>query len=208
MSAGTRPYSTWIENCDAAHDQPGEKNPIAPGDVAAAHYRALSWLQKVSSQLPDPNDMAIEGTRTPVKRAAKRWFDLDTPRVDPSTRGHWHHIVAAIDRIQSRAPQTTYVCREFNSAARAPRGLALRLDRPYFRRRLTSVNHRAALLVHEWSHMWGGHYITPLFESYCTRGRFWKLGPERRVRLPDAYMGFVHELVTGRTSMGILCWAP
>lgn len=104
--------------------------------------------------------------------------------------------------MKSRAPRTTYVCRDFSSAARAPRGIALRLDRAWFRRVMTSVDQRAALLVHEWGHMWGGPHITPFFESYCDGARFWKLGPERRVRLPDAYMGFVTQVVTGRTTPG------
>ena len=69
---------------------------------------------------------------------------------------------------------------------------------------LTSVDDRAFVLLHEWAHKYGPS-VHQIFETYCDASDFAKQPAEDLVAEPDAYAGYVFELVTGAAPSSTVC---
>ncbi|HSI59400.1 MAG TPA: DUF4157 domain-containing protein [Ideonella sp.] len=184
-----------VEDCDSS------SNPLQqPNTVRDAHARAFELLSAAIRLSANPADPQV------VAMAAK-YFHIALPATTPQQVLLWHRARRAMETMLQGDSAATYECepeQSFGNGFCSPGVVAVSLFNihlcPQWWLGFPTVDDRAAILVHEWGHKWGAG-VNRVFETYCHSPGFQRQSADDLVTQPDAYMGFVVELVTGSTPM-------
>ncbi len=180
-----------VEDCDAG-------NPMeTSASVTDAHKLAMTMLQSAITKAntsPQPAD---------VVQAAANHFKLALPPANPKDVKHWERVKTALSTMTKADQSATYECEPKQnwwnggciSGVEAISLWNIHLCPLWWEDHPTTLD-RAAILVHEWGHKWGKG-INRIFETYRFDKGYAGLPTEKRLHMPDAFMGFVYELHTG-----------
>lgn len=180
-----------VQDCDPA------ENPLQiPQTVHDAHQAALGMLTTAIQKSATPTDPAVQA-------AAIRYFKIPLPAIGPRDAALWNHVTRALATMRHADTDAIYECEPRQSwwhGGCIAGNVAVSLWNihlcPLWWTRYRTMDARAAILLHEWGHKWGKG-VNRIFETYCWEPKYAGLPAERRVTLPDAYMGYVYELATG-----------
>jgi hypothetical protein len=198
-SAGMVVQRHEVQDCGA---EAGSKHPA--NEVHAAHGRArtmLSIAEMESASASDPNVQAL----------ARKYFKIRVPPVSDSDKKLWFgRVRQVLSAMQKSNSETTYECEPEQSwkdglcskGAIAVTILNIHLCPNWWT--LRSVDDRAFVLLHEWAHRYGPS-VNQIFETYCDAAEFGGLSAGDLVAEPDAYAGYIFELVTGNAPSSTVC---
>lgn len=193
-----------VVGCRASKGRP-------PGAVMRAHELAVQMTTKAHNALPAAPDLEVRGAirvQPRVRELARLWFQLEWPARDLVERADWHHMLNGVRALYSGGPSTLYKCSTCNQSGLVlPGSRFVRLCDGWWQK-LLPLHKRAAIIIHEWGHFWGGRagLMRRMAESYCGRKRFNAMPASRLVQMPDAYMGFIYELALNMPlTAGWLC---
>jgi len=182
-----------IRDCSATSTPPQD-----PREVQEAHNRAEGMLTDAISLSNNPNQAVIT--------AANVFFKITVPSSTFRERQLWDRVLRNLDRMvppynltYQCGPQSGRLC---SSGATAWTVLRIHLCHPWWTNH-SQVNHRAAILIHEWVHA-SGIMWSRRRDIYCWDSTYATLSPRQRVDLPDAYMQYIYRLYTG----GDFCPTP
>jgi len=181
---------------------PGAAHPASA--VYAAHGRARTMLSIAESESASPSDPTVQAL-------ARKYFKLTVPAVSNRDKKLWFGRVRQVLAGMSKGHDgTTYECEPRQSwkdglcteGSMAVTILNIHLCPKWWN--LSSVDDRAFVLLHEWAHKYGPS-VHQIFETYCDAGDFAKQPAEDLVAEPDAYAGYIFELVTGGAPSSTVC---
>ncbi len=181
---------------------PGARHPVT--EVYAAHGRARTMLSIAETESASSGDPTVQAL-------ARKYFKLAVPPVTDRDKKLWFGRVRQVLSGMSRGQDsTTYECEPrqswkdglCTSGSMAVTILNIHLCPDWWN--LASVDDRAFVLLHEWAHKYGPS-VHQIFETYCDSSDFAKQPAEDLVAEPDAYAGYVFELVTGGAPSAAVC---
>jgi hypothetical protein len=173
-------------------------------EVYAAHGRARTMLSIAEMESATPSDPTVQAL-------ARKYFKLTVPAVTNRDKILWFGRVRQVLAGMSKGQDaTTYECEPRQSwkdglcttGTMAVTLLNIHLCPNWWN--LTSVDDRAFVLLHEWAHKYGPS-VHQIFETYCDASDFAKQPADDLVAEPDAYAGYIFELVTGGALSSTVC---
>lgn len=201
LLAGSRPtvQRYQVQDCGSGA---GAAHPASA--VYAAHGRARTMLSIAETESATPSDPT-------VRALARKYFKLTVPAMTNRDKRLWFGRVRQVLAGMSRGQVgTTYECEPRQSwkdglcteGTMAVTLLNIHLCPAWWK--LTSVDDRAFVLLHEWAHKYGPS-VHQIFETYCDASEFATQPAEDLVAEPDAYASYIFELVTGSAPSSTVC---
>lgn len=186
-----------VQDCGAGGTHPRSQ-------VDAAHGRARTMLSIAAMESADPRDPT-------VRALARKYFKLTVPPVTNRDKILWFGRVRQVLAGMSRGQDsTTYECeprQSWKDGWCRPGTFAVTIGNVHLCPAwwsLTAIDDRAFVLLHEWAHKYGPS-VHQIIETYCDASDFASQPAEDLVAEPDAYAGYVFELVTGAAPTSTVC---
>lgn len=201
LLSGRSPVVQRYEAQDCG-SSPGSPHPAT--EVYAAHGRARTMLSIAEMESASSADPAVQAV-------ARKYFKLTVPPATDRDKKLWFgRVRQVLSGMAKGQDSTTYECEPrqswkdglCTSGSMAVTILNIHLCPQWWG--LTSVDDRAFVLLHEWAHKYGPS-VHQIFETYCDASDFAKQPADDLVAEPDAYAGYVFELVTGAAPSSTVC---
>lgn len=180
------------EDCSGA----GKTN----SDLLKVHDEAKKLLE---SALDKTKTRTARGDRTEeVKAALREWFKIDldeTGNLFPHARA-FVHVKKALSSTFKACDKTSYECDEHGTFEVCKEGRnAVTLGNIHICPSWWDLpkDRKPIVLIHEWLHKYG-RGVNRVFETYCWEKEFEKLPRDERIKMPDAYEGYVSLLSQGK----------
>jgi len=164
--------------------------------VREAHARAVTMLNTAIRRSATTRDPA-------VRAAALRYFRITLPASTPEAVRQWTHVRHALTTMARAETKATYECEPRQTLVNgfcSPNTFAVTIFNihlcPDWWTTYADVDHRAAILIHEWGHAFGSGVAT-IIETYCTGSAYGRATTNQLITWPDAYMQFVWDLSIG-----------
>jgi len=154
----------------------------------------LSVAEMESASADEPN----------VQAFARKVFQgqCATPVGDSDKKLWFGRVRQVLSAMQKSNSETTYECepeQSWKDGLCSKGALAVTILNNHPRPNwwtLRSVDDRAFVLLHEWAHRYGPS-VNQILETYCDAAEFGGLSAGDLVAEPDAYAGYIFDLVTG-----------
>jgi Domain of unknown function (DUF4157) len=181
-----------VEDCDEVAGQSGD-------NVLVRHFQAQRLLKQAIALTAQRN---ARGERLPsVKAALLEWFKIDLDStLSFENAQHLRHVENALKTTLAGSENVSYECDQggFLDVCNSDRnantiGSSIHLCSGWWSE---PKDRQAIILIHEWSHKYG-EGISRLFETYCWEDDFADLSSSDRIRMPDAYEGYISKLTLG-----------
>jgi hypothetical protein len=167
------------------------------GEVQAAHTAATTMLataERATHVASDPKVQAL----------AWKHFNIALPPATDDAKRLWFGGVrTALTSMKEGSVDASYECepnQSWKDGGCLDRNIAISLFNIHLcpNWRALSPDDRAFVLIHEWGHKFA-RGVNRILETYCYEPGFYQLPASERVKLPDAYAGYVFELATGKS---------
>ena len=188
-----------VQDCGA-----GASSTHPATQVHAAHGRARTMASIADMESATSNDPTVQAL-------ARKYFKITVPPVSNADKKLWFGRVRQVLTAMSASnSKTTYECEPAQSwtnglctkGSMAVTLLNIHLCPEWWN--LASLDDRAFVLLHEWAHRYGPS-VNQVFETYCDAASFGTLPAGDLVAEPDAYAGYIFELVTGGAPSSAVC---